>query len=500
MSLEEVRCECGKVCKTKRALSCHKSRDCSRLERSKVYFICPFCKDEFKRSDNFNTHLRNCKQRPDESKNEKDTDKSKKPKNSKETKHETTTTTITNNITNTNNTNIQNNYNINYCANLTISEIEKAIASNFSPDYIKQGEEGLYDFILKELFTDPNNPDNKAIICKNYKQLRFLYNSKQDQEDKGSIKEDIALSNLNKLLSKFNGLIEEIIYTFHPVSIGCSGYNSEETNIKRDKLIQSLIDRKKFASSIANKIRYNNSDPLDFEFGEEQINDAIEYYRDRNMLGCQKYKMSEEEREKCLAYDRREASRNIPREIYERNKRKSGETVTYWNEITNQPEILDEQTSINKCLEEDQQWLEKQIRKDEIRKQKKEEKKIEKSKETSKCEIGDQNDKVKELEAVMKFKQERDEERKHRLEELRKEREEQEKKDIEEDRKMFGINTVIEYDDEMSYKSITKSKNVSKKKIEKIVKSIEKKSQYNVKKLEICSSIKETDEKESLSE
>jgi hypothetical protein len=190
-----VQCECGKILKNKNSYYAHRSKACKALPKNTGTYTCPFCQKEYSHQDNCIRHMKTCPNKPasltDDPKpipsiiaitqlppvpvipstvqeNSNNSSTQVRQINSNNT---TTTTTNSNNV-NSNNTVTQH---INYFINLSNDVMTDHFLTKFGPNYIKQGEEGLYQFIYWEVFTDPSNPTNTAIRCTNHKMHRFIY-------------------------------------------------------------------------------------------------------------------------------------------------------------------------------------------------------------------------------------------------------------------------------------------------------------------------------------
>ena len=147
-----------------------------------------------------------------------------------------------------------NHYYINLYPDLSHKRVHNLFATKLSPEYISQGETGLYEFIFCEIFTDPTNPNKTAIMCVNYKEEIFHYGM---LDDKGQpvIREDISLSEFNRYLHNFDGLIHRAIHKSMTHIDGLLNATSEDTKKNLDALVDAMTSRKKMPSYIADKIR-----------------------------------------------------------------------------------------------------------------------------------------------------------------------------------------------------------------------------------------------------
>jgi hypothetical protein len=153
-----------------------------------------------------------------------------------------------------NSVNNYNSYNINYFPNLEPNHIFNLFLTKFGPKYISQGENGLYEFIFCEIFTDPNDSNNTAIVCINYKEEIFHYGT-LNKNGVPVIREDISLSEFNKYLRNFNGLLRTLVTKTSDFTSGFLNAKSEDMQKNLDALIDAMTSRKKMPSYIANKIR-----------------------------------------------------------------------------------------------------------------------------------------------------------------------------------------------------------------------------------------------------
>jgi hypothetical protein len=392
-------------------------------------------------------------------------------------------------MTNNNSNIVINNLHFGYNANISDQNMIKLLMTKFDSEYIKQGEDGLYEFVYWEVFTDPMNPKNTAIICPNYRDKRFIYGT-VDEEGKTKIIEDYSLVGFNEYLSKYNKVIVKIINSYSPLAIGCLGYTHEVTNQRVENLIKSMIERKNMKYYMANKIRAKElSDLPKNELSDDVIDQYIEYFEDQNLASYQKYVPSEEEKIEMAVYNSREAQRNPRREQYEKMKHKTNDTITYWNEEKDCVEIKDEKEELQKCVDEDNRKIQRDLTKaEEVRKKEEEKERAREEKEKVRLE-------------TERFKRQQAIERNQRRLELAKERRQQEEKDREEEKKIEKtINpNFIESDDEDEETRPKPKKTRERKydaKSKKIVEKVVKRSNYKVKKLDIIEPIEETNEDE----
>ena len=514
-----VRCECGKIFKNKNSLKVHRSRICPIKTENRIAHSCPFCHKEYTRKGFCENHIRTCPQRPGNLAIDPEPIPSQViqaiiperydrtspaiPANvisSNQTRPITNCANNDNHINTTNNHNshnttnnnsniVINNLHFDYNANISDKNMMKLFTSKFDQKYIKQGEYGLYEFVYWEVFTDPMNPKNTAIICPNHRDKRFIYGT-VDEEGQTNIIEDYSLVGFNEYLSKYNKVIVKMINNCSPFSIGCLGYTHEVTNQRVENLINSMIERKNMKYYMANKIRAKELSALSKnELTDDVIDQYIEYYEDQNLTWYQNYIPSEEEKIEMAVYNSREAQRNPRREQYEKMKHKINDTITCWNEEKDCVEIKDEKEEFQKCVDEDNRKIQKDLAKaEEARKKEEEKERAREERERIRLET----ERFKRNEAI---------EKKKRLMERKKEREEQEKKDEEEEKKlakMIDPNRPDSDDEEEKVIPKTKVKRERKyeKKSKKIVEKVEKHSNYKVKKLEIIDPIKETSDED----
>lgn len=265
MSDSKYTCTCGKVFRNKRCLNAHREQSCPDTKLNRERFICSYCSSEYKQRCSLNRHLNICSSRPVLANRTGDTSHpnivdqtatmSSCENSFAHINHSTIDTGHNDNSTHvTNNDNSVNNYNINYFPNLEPNHIFNLFLTKFGPKYISQGENGLYEFIFCEIFTDPNDSNNTAIVCINYKEEIFHYGT-LNKNGVPVIREDISLSEFNKYLRNFNGLIRTLVTKTSDFTTGFLNAKSEDMQKNLDALIDAMTSRKKMPSYIANKIR-----------------------------------------------------------------------------------------------------------------------------------------------------------------------------------------------------------------------------------------------------
>jgi hypothetical protein len=259
-----------------------------------------------------------------------------------------------NNNNNKVNINQTNHFNINYNADLSPTRVFELIASKLGAHYISQGEEGLYDFILCEIFTDPSNPKNTAIACSNYKEQRFHYGV-IDDDGNPIIKEDISLVNFNEYLRKYNSLIRTLITRFTPFAIGCLGYNDTETNRKVESLINTMIERKKMPSYMLKRIRNRDQrlSSQDTEIDDEMTANMLKDLEEQGKTSYMKHVQTDDEKLAMSAYNIREGRMTPQKKAYIKLETKAKLDITDWDDEKNCMVIKNEEEELRRCQEED---------------------------------------------------------------------------------------------------------------------------------------------------
>ena len=286
----EIRCECGKVFSTKRSLYTHQSQSCPRTAKARGEFVCPECSAKYKHLYTLKRHLKICSPASNQS---------TEPEQEISTSFGSSSTVTNSPITSLINSD-HNNITINYYANLDVERITKLFAEKFGPEYIKQGENGLYEFIYCEILTDPLDSKNTAIICVNQRDQVFHYGV-FDPYGKPVIREDVSLTKFNTYLQSFNGLIRTLVSRASPYYIGCVGVNNEETKKNVDTLINSMIERKKMPLYLIDKVgpppvKQELVDPLSVVLSEEEQQLMIKKLEDEGLMPYMNYVPTEEEK------------------------------------------------------------------------------------------------------------------------------------------------------------------------------------------------------------
>ena len=264
MSDSKYSCTCGKIFHNKRGLNAHREKTCADTKSSRERFICSYCSSEYNHQSSLNRHLNICSSRPvpneilpQSNPIEQAETISSGNYNISNISHSTIDAGHNDNSIH----NSVNNYHINYFPNLDPKHIFDIFLTKFGPKYISQGENGLYEFIFCEIFTDPEDSSKTSIVCIDYKEEIFHYGS-LNKDGVPIVREDISLSEFNKYLKNFNGLIRTLVTKTSDFTSGLLNARSCDMQKNLDALVNAMTSRKKMPSYIANKIRlrmHNNN-------------------------------------------------------------------------------------------------------------------------------------------------------------------------------------------------------------------------------------------------
>jgi hypothetical protein len=272
---------------------------------------CEFCSKTFASKYSLERHMNTCKQKQNNVHISNSHSHSHNNNHNHNNSHNVNAETV----------NIYNN--ITYHADLSDKNLYRLLYSKLRPQYLKDGEEGFYNFIQYELFSDPLDCKKTAIVCTNYKEERFIYGF-INEEGKPELKEDISLKSFDRQLSKFDKIMEGIVRDYEPTKLNCMSVDPLKTAERVYNLVQSITQRPNMSSSMAQRVRTKEKQPLTESEFEQMNREVQEELKQKGQHIHQLYKeLTLEERllkNEILGQRMLEQEREQRREILEEQK------------------------------------------------------------------------------------------------------------------------------------------------------------------------------------
>ena len=392
--MSEIHCECGSVFSSKSSFYSHKSRTCV-LNTNKTVYECDICSKTFTRKDGLNNHKKKV--------HSSELDLT----NSNNSQTITTTTESHNTTTNSHNSTTNKViYNINYVAPVDKKTIVNKILETLGPKYLRKGDERFASFILREIFTDPDDFNNRSIKCLNYKEHNFIYNIVDNNGEPETI-DDAGFKKFINFFNKFNTTIQRVTKKFTESELDCYVKSSvSETRKNMEKLYEPVINRTKIPSFLAKEIRSLNNnksnpifdDTLTPEEEQEEINEITQQEQEKlerdNKAVYNTYNRTLDEEIKHKEYLYLESQYNPAKERFNKSMKGIKNPQFEWCDIQNKPVIIGSYIKQNK--EEDKQFEEK------VRQEKQEKEEKERLRQQRKEQAQKHKEEMKRADAIVK--------------------------------------------------------------------------------------------------